>query len=260
MDKLAAAARLTEAQRSTPSDKLPGIARLTKDPRSTKYRCVKRQASSCVMKTIRHTSTLFYYDGIQVFEALDAIGGHYIAVLAESVDDVDHYILAGVEPEKLRQFRTGVIDLRSLLFQRIEDDWFIAIPRKGFDAPLECERQNQPMGNNPNLPDSGFLLHDTQADTDTVQEARTRNNLENTLTINDVHVELLTRGYVMYKMNSSSVVPIDEAAKKDSDVRALVESIKGGRVAAGAPCDAMYNEWPPEKITELHNVLKQAFP
>ncbi len=64
----------------------------------------------------------------------------------------------------------------------------------------------------------------------------------------------------MYKMNSSSVVPIDEAAKKDSDVRALVESIKGGSVAAGAPCDAMYNEWPPEKITELHNVLKQAFP
>ena len=32
------------------------------------------------MMQIRHTSTLFYYDGPQVFEARDAIGGHYIAV------------------------------------------------------------------------------------------------------------------------------------------------------------------------------------
>ena len=29
------------------------------------------------MKLIRHTKTLFYYDGPQVIEARDAIGGHY---------------------------------------------------------------------------------------------------------------------------------------------------------------------------------------
>ena len=28
------------------------------------------------MKTIRHTATLFYYDGAQVFEARDAIGDY----------------------------------------------------------------------------------------------------------------------------------------------------------------------------------------
>ena len=36
------------------------------------------------MKQIQHTNTLFYYDGPQVFEARDAIGGHYVAVLAPS--------------------------------------------------------------------------------------------------------------------------------------------------------------------------------
>jgi hypothetical protein len=129
------------------------------------------------MKTILYTSTLFYYDGVQVFEARDAIGGHYIAVLTESIDSIDRYILAGVEPEKLRQFRTGGLDLRTLLIKRVERDWFIAIPRNGFGAPLELELQTLTMDNNPDLPDSGFFLHDIQADTDTVQEARIRNNL-----------------------------------------------------------------------------------
>ena len=29
------------------------------------------------MKTVLHTTTLFYYDGPQIFEARDSIGGHY---------------------------------------------------------------------------------------------------------------------------------------------------------------------------------------
>ena len=36
------------------------------------------------MKTVRYESTLFYYDGPQVFEARDAIGGHYVAVMVDS--------------------------------------------------------------------------------------------------------------------------------------------------------------------------------
>ena len=40
------------------------------------------------MKTIRHTTTLFYYDGPQIFEARDSIGGHYVAVLVEAIGGV----------------------------------------------------------------------------------------------------------------------------------------------------------------------------
>jgi len=67
------------------------------------------------MKTVRHTMTLVYYGGPQVFEARDAIGGHYIAVLVEPVEEKDRYLVAGVEPERLRRFRIGTLDLRSLL-------------------------------------------------------------------------------------------------------------------------------------------------
>ena len=36
------------------------------------------------MRQIRCTCTLFYYDGPQVLEARDGIGGHYVAVLVSS--------------------------------------------------------------------------------------------------------------------------------------------------------------------------------
>ncbi len=42
------------------------------------------------MKTIRHTATLFYYDGPQVFEARD--GGHYVAMMVEPEGDRDRYL------------------------------------------------------------------------------------------------------------------------------------------------------------------------
>ncbi len=47
------------------------------------FRCFGALWSGNRMKTIRHTATLFYYDGPQVFEARDAIGGHYVAVMVE---------------------------------------------------------------------------------------------------------------------------------------------------------------------------------
>ena len=71
---------------------------------------------------IRYSARLFYCDGIQVFEARDAIGGHYVAVMVEPVDGEERYLLAGVEPGRLRQFRIGELDLRSLLLERAEDD------------------------------------------------------------------------------------------------------------------------------------------
>ena len=59
------------------------------------------------MKTIQHIKTLFYYDGPQVFEARDAIGGHYVAVMAEPAGETDRYLVAGVSPESLRRFRSA---------------------------------------------------------------------------------------------------------------------------------------------------------
>ena len=112
------------------------------------------------MKTIRHTATLYYYDGPQVFEARDAIGGHYIAVMVDPEDGRDRYLVAGVEPERLRHFRLGTLDLGNLLLARPEDTWYLATPSGGFGDPLSLFPQASPLADFDALPEPGFLLHD----------------------------------------------------------------------------------------------------
>jgi hypothetical protein len=110
------------------------------------------------MKTIRRTTTLFYYDGLQVFEARDAIGGHYVGVMVEPEDGQDRYLVAGVEPERLRQFRAGSLDLRSLLTERSVEDWFLTLAPAGLDAPLVLQPGDGSLAQSAYLPEPGFVL------------------------------------------------------------------------------------------------------
>ena len=138
------------------------------------------------MKTVRYESTLFYYDGPQVFEARDAIGGHYVAVMvdsrphsstAASSDGAgDRYLVAGTAPERLRQFRTGAIDLRSLLIGSDQEERYVATARNGVEDVLALQRLTTPLIESGYLPDEGFLLHDHASD-GVLREARERNNL-----------------------------------------------------------------------------------
>lgn len=128
------------------------------------------------MKTIKHTTTLFYYDGPQVFEARDRIGGHYIAVMVEPQDGKETYLVAGVLPESLRQFRGGRLDLRTLLAGDGSEEWYLA-HGENLDEPLALMPQTTPLGESGFLPDAGFLLHDRPAEELALREARERNNL-----------------------------------------------------------------------------------
>ena len=129
------------------------------------------------MKTIRHTTTLIYYDGPQVFEARDAIGGHYVAVMVAAEGAHDRYLVAGVEPERLRQFRTGTLDLRTLLAESGGEEWYLATAATGLDQPLTLVPQSAPLMESGLLPDPGFVLHDHPAEEFALKEARERNNL-----------------------------------------------------------------------------------
>lgn len=128
------------------------------------------------MKTIQHTQTLFYYDGPQVFEARDVIGGHYIAVMLDPRDDQDCYLVAGVAPAKLREFRAGLLDLKSLIVTHGEAEWFLA-HGNDLTAPLALEKQNVSLVESGLLPEPGFLLHERPAVDEALKEARGRNNL-----------------------------------------------------------------------------------
>lgn len=129
------------------------------------------------MKTIRHTNTLFYYDGPQVFEARDVIGGHYVAVAVESETKADRFLVTGVAPERLRQFRSGALDLRSLLIEGGTEEWYLVTVDAGLDQPLALVAQHEALVQSDFLPDSDFYLHDHPADAETLKEARDRNNL-----------------------------------------------------------------------------------
>ena len=67
------------------------------------------------MKTIKHTNTLVYYDGVQVFAGQDDVGDHYVGAMIDTVGDADQYLVVTVAPDPLNRFYAGDLDLRTLL-------------------------------------------------------------------------------------------------------------------------------------------------
>lgn len=129
------------------------------------------------MKEVLHKATLFYYDGPQVIEARDRIGGHYVGVLVAQPDDREAYVVVGVSPEELRRFRVGLVDLRSLLVSASTAEWYLGFPEHNSNEPFAIEPQAVPLEETDYLPDEGFFLHDTPTEAEVLRESRARNNL-----------------------------------------------------------------------------------
>ena len=114
------------------------------------------------MTTIRHTTTLFEYDGPQLFEARDADGGQYLALMVDSEDGQDRYLVVRVAPERLRQFRAGALELRPLIAEASRGQWYLGTTTN-LDEPLSIERQGTPIEER-FLPDEGFALTELDAE------------------------------------------------------------------------------------------------
>ena len=96
------------------------------------------------MTTICHTNTLFDYDGPQLFEAHDDDGGQYLALLVDSEEEQDRYLVVQVDPERLQQFRSGALELRPLIAEASRNQWYLATATN-LDGPLAIERQRMPI-------------------------------------------------------------------------------------------------------------------
>ena len=115
------------------------------------------------MNTIQHTDTLVYYDGVQVFEGRDAGGGCYVGMMIASLDDIDRYLVSGVvPPESLRLFRSGALDLKTLMLRGAEDGWYITETDGDFTQPLVLQAQSGALTGKDFLPDDGFLLCESE--------------------------------------------------------------------------------------------------
>lgn len=117
------------------------------------------------MKTVTHVSTLFYYDGPQVFEARDADGVTYIGVMIPPSDvGEERSLVVAVTPERLREFRGGCLDLRSLVLEAGRDGWYLATGCPDRGELLDIASQSTPLAEEVTLvPDKGFFLPSTPA-------------------------------------------------------------------------------------------------
>ena len=111
------------------------------------------------MTMIHHTTTLFEYDGPQLFEARDDDGYQYLALLVDSPEEQDRYLVVQVDPELLSQFRVGSLELRPLIVEASKDQWYLATVTN-LDEPLVLELQRTPIEER-FLPDEGFKLADS---------------------------------------------------------------------------------------------------
>lgn len=128
------------------------------------------------MKAINLTEVLLYYDGVQVFAGRDAIGGHYVGVGIGPGIVTNRYMVTGADPELLRQFRGGRLDLRTLLLAAPAGEWFITVAKGGGDN-LYLEPQPLPVAAADCLPGPNFTLEDGPIDDWALQQARERGNV-----------------------------------------------------------------------------------
>ena len=112
------------------------------------------------MKTVTPTTVLDYYDGIQIFAAQDATGGHYIGTMVGTEGDHGRYLITGVSPADLHLFRCGEMDLRALLLASPTDERFITVATGKFSDPLRLTAVEEPLEQTAFLPEEGFFLEE----------------------------------------------------------------------------------------------------
>ena len=116
------------------------------------------------MKTIKHTNTLVYYDGVQVFVGQDANGVRYVGAMIDSPGDADRYLVVAVPQAGLRRFYAGELDLRTLLLESAADGWHTALVDDDFERPVPLEPQPGRLLDMDYLPEAGFHLGKAPAD------------------------------------------------------------------------------------------------
>jgi len=112
---------------------------------------------------IRYTETLDYCDGIQLFTAEDATGGNYVAALVGLGEEADQYVVVGCEPENLGIFRSGAIDLKTLMERSAKRGWYLA-DVADFGVPFSMSLQPGTVIPKNLLPGDGMYLDEIQPD------------------------------------------------------------------------------------------------
>ena len=116
------------------------------------------------MTTIKHTNTIVYCDGVQVFAGRDTDGGDYVGAMIDTVGGEDRYLVTAVAPHMVRRFYAGELDLRTLFLEASTLVWYTALINDDFDQPFVLEPRRESLLEMDYLPEPGFYLRPTSAD------------------------------------------------------------------------------------------------
>ena len=128
------------------------------------------------MKAITPTEILSYFDGIDLFAAEDAIGGNYVATLADDTLEAPRFLVVGVSQGQLDGVLSGQIDLKSLFENPAGGEWFFTDADADFGTPLPLARQDKRTIPNRYWPIEGITLEPATEDKSALTYAHERAN------------------------------------------------------------------------------------
>ena len=106
------------------------------------------------MLKIKFKSCLYYYDGVQIFEAIGDDSSGYIGVLTGG----DIYIVIRSSFENINKFKLGEIDLIRLIEDRMAREYYVAKSNLSYGGDIEIEKQEGEIDEGC-LPDADFFLN-----------------------------------------------------------------------------------------------------
>lgn len=182
------------------------------------------------MDLMHHTVTLHCDDPV-VSQVVDGVGGCFLAVARNSLAVARGYAVVHVPPQKLRDFRDGLVDLRSLMDVR-PGDWCLAT--QDF-----CDVEWQGEGLEPSryLPTDTFRLEPAESSRIAVLDrSKRRKNVVVELKVSPSHDEgvHLNHLYARFQelvaeatkvarrkgMSSTTPTPVEEASRLEAEVTA----------------------------------------
>jgi hypothetical protein len=83
-----------------------------------------------------------------------------------------------------------------------------------------------------------------------------RNNLEETIRFEELMDKVAKKGMIMCTDKSTELLPIQEVAKTNPEVDALVRTIESGEAEILSPCDEMYRPWTEEEKRRFQRVAE----
>lgn len=196
---------------------------------------------------VRYEKTIEYYDGIKLFEARDPIGGTYVAYFLDTNEQADRYLVFGCEPDQLRLFRNGGIDLRSLATNSSVYGWFLA-DVTDFDQSIPVTPQDSDTIPDEYLPKTGFFITGVEVNQEITAKAKQQDNIVIQVTIDPPetadghrvrastlssliqHMQTLTRYATEHASKEEELAGIQRRRNRDAHELDAIELSQGSTV------------------------------